>query len=111
MSKRLSTFKKTDLTIEPFQFEELVHDLIIDLDSDLSADTHPIIVEDGIHKTSIRYKSATGTVEFGIAIDEHEVDEVGYAEIHLDGSDFNNEEEDLFQDLLCYIEDVLVTLC
>ena len=106
MTRPLNTFTKMDHQIRPIHhslFSEFIEHLAIDLDG-----THQPVTEEGTaHKSAVTYKSETGTVEIGLAIDITQLDENGNTALFIDGSDFDENEEDLFQDFLCVVENVI----
>lgn len=103
MTKPLSTFTKTDHQIHHSLFSELIEHLAIEVDG-----THKPVIEEGTaQKSAVTYKSEIGAVEIGLAIDITQLDENGNTALLIDGSDFDEKEEDFFQDFLCVVEEVI----
>lgn len=103
MTTLLNTFTTTDHFIHHSLFSEFVEYLAIELNG-----THQPVTQVGTaQRSAVAYKSETGTVEIGLAIDITQLDENGDTSLLIDGSDFDENEEDLFQDFLCVVEDVI----
>lgn len=103
MTKPLNTFTTTDHLIHHSLFSEFVEHLAIEVNG-----THQPVTQVGTaQRSAVTYKSETGTVEIGLAIDITKLDENGDTSLLIDGSDFDEHEEDIFQDFFCVVEDVI----
>ncbi|MGF0347656.1 hypothetical protein ACQR3P_28865 [Rhodococcus sp. IEGM1300] len=102
-SIQLSLYQKTDIKLPPHRFT----DFMSELSESLSGEAEMTQRDGDLLTTSISYKIDTGIVNVGFAINCSHLDHIEESSLLVDGSDFDGEDESLFNDLLSFIADIL----